>query len=107
MSAPVVTQADREFASRWASLPQDHRPLARDAARHRTATEAAYREREAALVEALDEARRQLEYMDERSPSGTTPAVLARINALLARATASDAPYDPLDDIDPAWADAR
>ena len=47
-------------------------------ARHREASQAE-------LVEALEEARRQLEYIDERSPSGTTPAVLARINAALTK----------------------
>jgi len=35
------------------------------------------------LREALREARLQLEYMDQRSPSGTTPAVIARIDAAL------------------------
>jgi hypothetical protein len=39
-----------------------------------------------ALVEALQEAKLQLEYMDERSPSGTTPTVLARIHAVLSTA---------------------
>lgn len=37
-----------------------------------------------ALIEAAEEAVRQLKYMDERSPSGTTPAVLARLTAALA-----------------------
>ena len=36
-----------------------------------------------ALRNLLTEARLQLEYIDERSPSGTTPAVIARINAAL------------------------
>lgn len=36
------------------------------------------------MREALEEAKRQLEYIDERSPSGTTPAVIARIDAALA-----------------------
>jgi hypothetical protein len=53
MSAPdqvKVTQADRDFASRWASFPHDHAPLAKDAARHRTtATDA--------LLRAYDELR--------------------------------------------------
>lgn len=49
----TVTQADREFASRWASLPQDHAPLARDAARHRTTAEAA----SAARIEGLTQER--------------------------------------------------
>jgi hypothetical protein len=39
------------------------------------------------LRSTLEEARLQLEYMDERSPSGTTPAVLARINAALSEAS--------------------
>ena len=34
----------------------------------------------AGLVEALEEAKRQLTYIDERSPSGTTPAVIAQID---------------------------
>ena len=38
------------------------------------------------LLEALEEARRQLEYVDGRFPTGTTPAVLARINAAIAKA---------------------
>jgi hypothetical protein len=41
-----------------------------------------------ALVEALEHADLQLEYMDQRSPSGTTPAVRAQISAALARAKA-------------------
>lgn len=36
-----------------------------------------------ALEALLGECRLQLEYLDERSPSGTTPAVIARIDALL------------------------
>lgn len=38
----------------------------------------------AALVEALKHADLQLEYIDQRSPSGTTPAVRAQIRAALA-----------------------
>jgi hypothetical protein len=38
------------------------------------------------LVEMLHEARLQLEYLDGRLPTGTTPAVLARINAALSKA---------------------
>ncbi len=38
----------------------------------------------AALVEALKHADLQLEYIDQRSPSGTTPAVRAQIGAALA-----------------------
>ena len=38
---------------------------------------------DAALREGLAEARLQLLYMDERSPSGTTPAVVARVDTLL------------------------
>ena len=38
----------------------------------------------AALVEALKHADLQLEYIDQRSPSGTTPAVRAQIDAALA-----------------------
>lgn len=41
------------------------------------------------LVEALKEARLQLEYMDGRSPSGTTPAVIAKIDDALAKAGAA------------------
>ena len=37
-----------------------------------------------ALADALRDAQLQLEYIDERSPSGTTPAVVARITAALA-----------------------
>jgi hypothetical protein len=37
-----------------------------------------------ALVEALKHADLQLEYIDQRSPSGTTPAVRAQIGAALA-----------------------
>ena len=37
-----------------------------------------------ALVEALKHADLQLEYIDQRSPSGTTPAVRAQIDAALA-----------------------
>jgi hypothetical protein len=36
------------------------------------------------VIELLEEVRNQLEYMDERSPSGTTPAVLVRVNAMIA-----------------------
>lgn len=39
----------------------------------------------AEATEHLREACRQLAYMDERSPSGTTPAVIARINHFLAK----------------------
>ena len=35
------------------------------------------------LVEALKEAKLQIEYLDERMPSGTTPAILARIDQAL------------------------
>jgi hypothetical protein len=35
------------------------------------------------LIEALREARLQLEYVDGRLPTGTTPAVIARIDAAL------------------------
>jgi hypothetical protein len=35
------------------------------------------------MREALEEARRQLEYLDGRFPTGTTPAVIARIEAAL------------------------
>ena len=38
----------------------------------------------AALAEALKHADLQLEYIDQRSPSGTTPAVRAQIGAALA-----------------------
>lgn len=38
----------------------------------------------AALVEALKHADLQLEYIDQRGPSGTTPAVRAQIGAALA-----------------------
>jgi hypothetical protein len=38
------------------------------------------------MLAALHEARLQLEYMDERSPSGTTPAALARVNDAIAKA---------------------
>ena len=38
------------------------------------------------LLEALENARLQLEYMDARSPSGTTPAIIARIDAAIAKA---------------------
>ena len=37
-----------------------------------------------ALVEALREARLQLEYLDGRWPTGTTPAILTKIDAALA-----------------------
>lgn len=35
------------------------------------------------LVNMLEEAKLQLVYLDERFPTGTTPAIIARINALL------------------------
>jgi hypothetical protein len=38
----------------------------------------------AAMREALHDARLQLEYLDERFPTGTTPAIITRINAALA-----------------------
>jgi len=41
------------------------------------------------LREVLDEARRQLEYLDGRWPTGTTPAIIARIDATLAQVKAS------------------
>jgi len=37
------------------------------------------------MREALEEARLQLEYLDERHPTGTTPAMLGKINAALSR----------------------
>lgn len=37
----------------------------------------------AALISGLREAKLQLEYLDERFPTGTTPAVLARLDSLL------------------------
>lgn len=36
------------------------------------------------MRDVVEEARRQLEYLDERFPTGTTPAVIARIDAALA-----------------------
>ena len=39
-----------------------------------------------ALVEALEHADQQLEYIDQRNPSGTTPAVRAQIAHALSRA---------------------
>jgi hypothetical protein len=48
-----VTQADRDFASRWACIPQDHTPMSQDAARHRLAAIATMQAREAELAEYL------------------------------------------------------
>lgn len=42
------------------------------------------------MLQALVEAKLQLEYMDERSPSGTTPAVIARLEQALRAAGATD-----------------
>jgi hypothetical protein len=39
----------------------------------------------AELVAAVKEADRQLEYIDERWPTGSTPVVRTRINAILAK----------------------
>lgn len=67
MSAPVVTQADREAAEAywnsasddwnpWSDISEEERALTVQAfARHRLATEAAFRAREAQLVEALQD----------------------------------------------------
>ncbi|RDC59755.1 hypothetical protein HME9302_00950 [Alteripontixanthobacter maritimus] len=38
------------------------------------------------MLEALEECKRQLEYLDGRSPSGTTPATLLRVRAAIAKA---------------------
>lgn len=43
---------------------------------------------DAALREALEEAKLQLEYLDKRHPTGTTPAVIGRIEAALSEAQA-------------------
>ena len=39
------------------------------------------------LLEALQEARLQLEYLEDRWPTGTTPAVLARVKLAILKAT--------------------
>jgi len=43
------------------------------------------------LLAALQDAELQLEYMDLRSPSGTTPTILTRIRTAIARAKGEDA----------------
>jgi hypothetical protein len=42
----------------------------------------------AELIAAVKEAERQLQYLDERWPTGSTPVVRTRINAVIAKAGA-------------------
>jgi hypothetical protein len=102
----VVTQADRDAAAwaldkcpntmTWENLTASHRTpeqiwganrAAKAFARHRQQAEAALQAQVDELVEGLREAVLELEYVDRRFPTGTTPALLTYARVLLAKHT--------------------
>ena len=84
----VVALSDTpESAARERNMHPDYRSASCDDVARRVDECMSLRARVATLEEALRDARLQLEYMDERSPSGTTPTILARISAALSAET--------------------